>query len=241
MGITYKVELACQNSGLGYWDIIKRIQAVTNTRTQTALAEILEIRQSSISDAKRRQSVPGAWYMTLFEKLGVNPDWLKSGIGPVYLRTEAGYIPGDGDGTPLVPGLLGSPLSQPALVTMYAMRGDDTGNGAAVATLRPTGSILLPRAYAREGIVVLAVDNDAAAPTVRRGAYVGIDTRADCPASGELFAITLPHGEIVLRRLLWDEDYFRLCAENPAYPDRRIRLARTEWILGRLAWVMQEM
>ena len=67
--------------------------------------------------------------MTLFEKLGVNPDWLKSGIGPVYLRTEAGYIPGDGDGTPLAPGLLGSPLSQPALVTMYAMRGDDTGNG----------------------------------------------------------------------------------------------------------------
>ena len=224
-----------------YKETLERIKAVTHTRTQTALAEILEIRQSSISDAKRRQSVPGAWYMTLFEKLGVNPDWLKSGIGPVYLRTEVGYIPGDGDGKPLAPGLLGSPLSQPALVTMYAMRGDDTGNGAAVATLRPTGSILLPRAYAREGIVVLAVDNDAAAPTVRRGAYVGIDTRADCPASGELFAITLPHGEIVLRRLLWDEDYFRLCAENPAYPDRRIRLVRTEWILGRLAWVMQEM
>ena len=222
------------------FEIFKRIQAVTHTRTQTALAEILEIRQSSISDAKRRQSVPEAWYMTLFEKLGVNPDWLKSGIGPVYLRTEVGYIPGDGDGTHLVPGLLGSPLSQPALVTMYAMRGDDTGNGTAVATLRPAGSILLPRAYAREGIVVLAVDNDAAAPTVRRGAYVGIDTRADCPSSGELFAITLPHGEIVLRRLLWDEDYFRLCAENPAYPDRRIRLVRTEWILGRLAWVMQE-
>ena len=120
------------------FEIFKRIQAVTRTRTQTALAEILEIRQSSISDAKRRQSVPGAWYMTLFEKLGVNPDWLKSGIGPVYLRTEAGYIPGDGDGTPLAPGLLGSPLSQPALVTMYAMRGDGTGNGAAVATLRPT-------------------------------------------------------------------------------------------------------
>ena len=223
-----------------YEKTIERIKAVTRTRTQNELAEILAIRQSSIADAKRRQSVPGAWYMTLFEKLGVNPDWLKSGIGPVYLRTEAGYIPGDGDGTPLAPGVQDSPLSQPVLVTMYAMRGDGSGNGAAVATLRPTGSILLPRAYAREGIVVLAVDNDAAAPTVRRGAHVGIDTRAGCPASGELFAITLPHGEIVLRRLLWEEDYFRLCAENPMYPDRRIRFARTELILGRLAWVMQE-
>ena len=223
-----------------YEKTIERIKAVTRTRTQNELAEILAIRQSSIADAKRRQSVPGVWYMTLFEKLGVNPDWLKSGIGPVYLRTEAGYIPGDGDGTPLAPGLLDSPLSQPVLVTMYAMRGDGSGNGAAVATLRPTGSILLPRAYASEGIVVRAVDNDAAAPPVRRGAHVGIDTRAGCPASGELFAITLPHGEIVLRRLLWEEDYFRLCAENPMYPDRRIRFARTELILGRLAWVMQE-
>lgn len=41
------------------FEIFKRIQAVTRTRTQTALAEILEIKQSSISDAKRRQFVPG--------------------------------------------------------------------------------------------------------------------------------------------------------------------------------------
>ena len=177
-----------------YEKTIERIKAVTRTRTQNELAEILAIRQSSIADAKRRQSVPGAWYMTLFEKLGVNPDWLKSGIGPVYLRTEAGYIPGDGDGTPLAPGLLDSPLSQPVLVTMYAMRGDSSGNGAAVATLRPTGSILLPRAYAREGIVVLAVDNDAAAPTVRRGAHVGIDTRAGCPASANCSPSPFPTG-----------------------------------------------
>ena len=73
-----------------YNETIERIQAVTHTRTQTALAETLEIKQSSISDAKRRQSVPGAWYMTPFEKLGVNPDWLISGIGPVYLRTVVG-------------------------------------------------------------------------------------------------------------------------------------------------------
>lgn len=42
-----------------YSEIITRIQAVTRTRTQNELAEILAIRQSSIADAKRRQSVPG--------------------------------------------------------------------------------------------------------------------------------------------------------------------------------------
>lgn len=82
-----------------YLEIIARIQAVTHTRTQDELATILNVRQSSIADAKKRQSIPADWYIKLFEKLGINPDWLKKGTGPIYLRTEAGYIPGDGEGT----------------------------------------------------------------------------------------------------------------------------------------------
>lgn len=78
---------------VSYPDVIKRIQAATHTRSQTELASLLEISQSSVAEAKRRQAIPADWYLKLFEKLGVNPDWLKSGSGPVYLRTEAGYVP----------------------------------------------------------------------------------------------------------------------------------------------------
>ena len=39
-------------------EIFERIKIATNTRTQVELAEVLDIRQSSISDAKRRNSVP---------------------------------------------------------------------------------------------------------------------------------------------------------------------------------------
>ena len=81
-------------------EIYERIKLATNSRTQVELAEVLDIRQSSISDAKRRNSVPGDWFMKLFEKFGLNPDWLKQGIGPMYLRTEQGYMPG----RPCLPG-----------------------------------------------------------------------------------------------------------------------------------------
>ena len=57
--------------------MIKRIQAATHTRSQTELASLLEISQSSVAEAKRRQAIPADWYLKLFEKLGVNPDWLK--------------------------------------------------------------------------------------------------------------------------------------------------------------------
>ncbi|MCA1946032.1 MAG: helix-turn-helix domain containing protein, partial [Desulfovibrio sp.] len=77
----------------GFEEIFDRIKVATNTRTQVELAEVLDIRQSSISDAKRRDSVPSDWYLKLFEKYGLNPDWLKSGLGPMYLKSEQGYEP----------------------------------------------------------------------------------------------------------------------------------------------------
>ena len=78
---------------MGFTEIYERIKLAANCRTQVELAELLNIRQSSISDAKRRDSVPGDWYMKLFERFGLNPDWLKYGVGPLYLRTEKGYCP----------------------------------------------------------------------------------------------------------------------------------------------------
>ena len=54
-------------------DIYERMRIATGCRTQMELADVLEIRQSSISDAKRRVAVPAAWLLTLLTREGVNP------------------------------------------------------------------------------------------------------------------------------------------------------------------------
>lgn len=69
---------------------MERIQAVTGARTQVQLAEALEVRQSSISDAKRRCSIPDGWCVKLLRTHQVLPDWILTGEGPKFLGEAAG-------------------------------------------------------------------------------------------------------------------------------------------------------
>ena len=75
-------------------EIFRRFQSVTGTSTQQELADVLGIKQSTISESKKRGTVPPGWFLVLFEMRGVNPDWLKQGKGPIYLRTEDGRYMG---------------------------------------------------------------------------------------------------------------------------------------------------
>lgn len=63
-----------------------RVFEAANCRTQTCLAELLEIKQSSISDAKRRKAIPSDWLVKLFEKKRVNPEWIRTGQGGKVLQ-----------------------------------------------------------------------------------------------------------------------------------------------------------
>lgn len=64
---------------------LERIQEVTGTRTQVQLAEALKVRQSSISDAKRRHSIPDGWLVKLLRSHQAMPDWILTGTGPKHL------------------------------------------------------------------------------------------------------------------------------------------------------------
>lgn len=66
-----------------------RIHAIAGTRTQVELANLLGIRQSSISDAKRRGSVPDSWLVALYLQRKANPTWITSGEGLPYLIEDA--------------------------------------------------------------------------------------------------------------------------------------------------------
>ena len=50
----------------------QRILEATGCKTQVELADILEVRQSAISDAKRRMTIPSNWLETLHKKQGLH-------------------------------------------------------------------------------------------------------------------------------------------------------------------------
>lgn len=69
---------------------LSRVFEAANCRTQEELATLLGIRQSAISDAKRRGSVPSEWLVCLFRLRNVNPEWVLTGCGPKYLVKDNG-------------------------------------------------------------------------------------------------------------------------------------------------------
>lgn len=224
-------------------EIYERVKLATSSRTQVELADVLDIRQSSISDAKRRNSVPGDWYMKLFEKFGLNPDWLKQGIGPMYLRTDEGYVPQD------APAALAESAahygdvlakSVPCAVLDMACVYDDA---AARPVFESLGKIAVPLSLARDGIQVFRLRGENMAPLMGQGTYFGVDTCDVVPVSGRVYAVFAPNEGLTLRRLFLNgnQDGYVLRSESPDFPESTLSpdlLGKR--VLGRVAWALQE-
>ncbi len=221
----------------------ERIKFATSTKTQVEIAEVLEIRQSSISDAKRRDSVPGDWYMKLFEKFGLNPDWLKRGVGPMFLRTEAGYYPQEmpESGIAETSALYGEPAAKSVILTVYGMS-CTYKDGDILPALPQVGKISVPLSFADAGIQVLRQEAPNMEPTLLRQAYVGVDTAVKALVSGMVYAFFWPHEGLVIRRVFLDNDdvHYILRSDAAGYAETRLPAKTVQQrILGRVAWVLQ--
>ncbi len=64
---------------------MRRIKLITGKRTQVELADLLGVKQSSISDAKRRGSIPANWLIVLMRLNCANPEWILTGNGPLFV------------------------------------------------------------------------------------------------------------------------------------------------------------
>ena len=76
-----------------FQSVYDRIREATGLRTQTEVAALLGVKQSSISDAKRRDSIPAQWLLILFDKRALNPTWVRTGEGAPYLAQSPGQPP----------------------------------------------------------------------------------------------------------------------------------------------------
>lgn len=65
--------------------MLRRVFEAAGCRTQTELAVFLGIRQSSVSDAKRRQVIPAEWLVTLLRQKNIHPDWVLTGAEPRFI------------------------------------------------------------------------------------------------------------------------------------------------------------
>lgn len=69
---------------------LDRVFETAGCRRQTDLADLLGIKQSSISDAKKRNAIPAEWLVKLLRLKGINPEWILTGLGPKELGPAKG-------------------------------------------------------------------------------------------------------------------------------------------------------
>ena len=65
--------------------MLRRVFEAAECKTQTELAAFLGIRQSSVSDAKKRQVIPAEWLVVLVRHKSTHPDWVLTGTGPRFV------------------------------------------------------------------------------------------------------------------------------------------------------------
>ena len=221
-------------------DVFKRIKQATNRNTQIDLAELLEIRQSSISDAKKRNSVPAHWVLTLYRKFGLNPDWVLSGTSPMYLRSSPGFSSDAASEAGLLQeehAAYGRDYSLPTSVKVHASAITDGKLG-----LVAVDNLSIPMPLHTKGLLVLRIDDKSMEPGIRKGAFVGLDTMNKRLSSGELFGVIMPHEGHTIRQAIVDYSMGKLLlrAGNTDIPDQTVPLLDYEqYIAGRVHWVIQ--
>jgi phage repressor protein C with HTH and peptisase S24 domain len=225
-------------------ETLERIKSATGVRTQVELAELLGLRQSSISDAKRRNSIPPEWYLRLFHQFGLNPDWLSDGIDPKFLKP--GLSRDDTDSPRRLVeggGGYGEASPQSRIVYVSGMGGAQQGSDEAGAWLpEHIGQLAIPETFHSDGLLVVRMEGGGMEPIIRNGAYVGVDPGRRSPISGDIFAVRLPVEGLVLKRLFIDQSGGRIVLRSEAsgYPEQGLPLPQgREQIVGRVVWVLQ--
>ncbi len=239
--------------------VYDRIKFATNARTQVELASVLEIRQSSISDAKRRRSIPSEWYIKLHDKFGLSLNWLRKGEGSMFSASSkpglgkidvAGLpgpvpagVPGHSGFYGESPDMLREDLPEstgvPTRILSTLCDWEDGGNPPVFTTL---ALLTLPAIILDENTLVFYLETSAMEPTLRRHAYVGISVASRRPISGEVYAILMPHEGVAFRRIMQDSEngYFLLCFDAPGMPSSRMPVKTLQArILGKVAWALQ--
>lgn len=76
--------------GFPFDEVFTRISSALGIHSRIELARLLSVRQSAISDARRRNAIPRGWLLKLRDQNGLNPDWLATGSGPMH--TERPHV-----------------------------------------------------------------------------------------------------------------------------------------------------
>jgi len=210
--------------------LLARLMEATGVASQSELARELGINRSGITHARNKNHIPDNWIVKLFRRFGVNPQWVDTGRGPVFLRPGSSEDEGD---------------TAFRRVPKVAAR-LSAGTGSFDCGEEVTEYLSFPRAWlARKGaagsMVAMAVFGQSMEPLIREGDTVLIDQSQSGIMAGAIYAVGV-EDTILVKRLEKHPDALVLNSENPAFAPIHLDIHSVGKvrILGRVIWSCRE-
>lgn len=211
--------------------VYARMLFISGKRTQAELADLLNLKQGSISEAKKRGTIPLPWCVRMSDIFGVRMDWLRFGEVPVFMgaeRKDAAVFLSD----------LG--LHQPESSGMEFPR---LGELPVYSTVRDKGGAfavvdrqVFPLGFQRRGVKVFRVLEASMAPVLNRGALAAVEKGAEVE-DGAVAAV-LKDGGLVFRRVFRSSGGYELRTECGEVET----VTASEWpavYYGKAVWAFQ--
>ncbi|MBU1001853.1 MAG: helix-turn-helix transcriptional regulator [Proteobacteria bacterium] len=225
--------------GFGAAQIIARMMQAMNLTTQSALAEELGVSRGAVSDAKAKDKIPAEWMLKLFRGHGLNPFWMETGRGAMYLdqgtvREDLPAGPGRGeegfDFIPLVEAKLsgggGSLETEDRVLGYYAFRR---------AWLNGRGKV--------DAMRLMRVTGQSMEPTLEDEDVVLVDLSQQDILAGKIYAVRMDD-EIVVKRLEKKPGLLVLVSDNRRFYDPLEVVVGEQLnvqVVGRVIWMAREM
>lgn len=225
--------------GFGAAQIIGRMIDALKVGTQSGLARELGVSRGAISDAKAKNKVPSDWMLKLFRAYSLNPFWLETGRGAMFLREDevredlqvTDAVQQDGyEYIPLVEARLagggGSSETSDKVVGYYAFRR---------SWLRGRGAL--------ESMRLMRVTGESMEPTLQDEDVVLVDLAQHDILVGKIYAVRMDD-EIVVKRLERKPGKLVLVSDNRKYYeplDVPVGDQTNVEVLGRVLWVGREL
>jgi len=207
--------------------LMERILDATGISSQSELARELEINRSGITHARNNNKIPDKWVVKLYKKFGLNPQWIESGIGNVFINiksdndVEFKYIP-----------------------KVAARLSAGTGSFESEDNITDYLSFQtkwLAGKGAANSMVAMEVFGQSMEPVIKEGDTVLIDQSQNSIIAGTIYAVGV-EDTILIKRLEKHPDKLVLSSDNKDYEPIYIEREETDKvrIIGKVIWSCRE-
>ena len=196
--------------------------------TLSELATVLNVNRSSITQARKKDSVPANWLLELFRRHGLNPDWLEGGDDPQWLKPDS---------------RVDSAFHPVPKVTARLCAGAGSFEvGEHIEGYYSFQTSWLQNKGAKDRMVLMDVFGNSMSPEIKDGDTVLIDQSQTAIYAGTVYAVGV-EDTIMVKRIEKHPRKLVLLSDNKEYapiflsPEEMDRVR----IIGKVLWICRDL